>query len=552
MSIRAAAAALGLLFGFLTPAAARDTLVIGVAQFAPSLNPYIDPAVMKSYVLDFATRPLSVYDPDWKPVCLLCTELPTIENGGAKFEVQADGSKGLAVTFTLRPNLAWSDGVPVTTRDALFTWKLGSNASAGFSNNHPWDRAKRMEVIDDHTFILHLDHAVVGYNIWDHLLPEHLEAQAAQSGVENGGYLKATLYNRAPTTRGLYDGPYMVTDYKSGAEIVLEPNPHWAGQKPGFKRVVIRTIENTAALEANLLSGDIDMAPGDAPALSIDQVIALQQKEPDRFTYIFKPSLNYEHIDLQTSNPILADLRVRQALLYGIDRQTLVAKLFAGKQPVAASWVNPLDSNFTAETANYPFNQAKAKALLAQAGWNRVADGICVNAKGERLSLEIDTTSGNKVRELTEQILQSQWKAACVELTIHNEPARTLFGETVKKRSYTGMAMYAWSSVVNESPRKTLHSSQIPNAANNWGGANYAAVSNPKLDSDIDAAERALDPPQRRAIWADMQRIYADNLWILPLFFRAEPYVSPKWLKGLTPTGHGDFSPLWAEAWHGE
>ena len=549
MSIRAAFAALGLLLGFLTPASARDVLVIGVGQFAPSLNPYIDPTVVKSYVLDFTTRPISAYDANWQPACLLCTDLPTIENGGAKYETQADGSQGLAVSFTLRPGLAWSDGVPVTTEDVAFTWKLGRDANAGFSNNHSWSRATKLDVIDAQHFTLHLDHAVVGYNIWDHLLPAHLEQQAAEKGgVE---YLKSTLYNRAPTSPGLYDGPFMVTAYESGSQIVLEPNPHWPGQKPAFKRIVIRTIENSAALEANLLAGDIDMAPGDAPALSIDQAIALQQKNPDRFSYIFKPSLNYEHIDLQSSNPILADIRVRRALLHAIDRQTLVTKLFAGKQPVAASWVNPLDSNFTADTAAYGYDPAKAKALLAEAGWSRGADGICTNAKGERLSLEIATTSGNKSRELTEQVLQSQWKAACVELVIHNEPARTLFGETIKKRRFTGMAMYAWSSVVNESPRKTLHSEQIPTEANNWGGANYPAVSNKALDADIEAAERALDPAQRRVIWADMQRIYADNLWVLPLFFRAEAYVLPKWLHGLTPTGHGDFSPLWAEAWHG-
>ena len=70
MSIRAAFAALGLLLGFLTPASARDVLVIGVGQFAPSLNPYIDPTVVKSYVLDFTTRPISAYDANWQPACL--------------------------------------------------------------------------------------------------------------------------------------------------------------------------------------------------------------------------------------------------------------------------------------------------------------------------------------------------------------------------------------------------------------------------------------------------------------------------------------------------
>ncbi len=544
-------AALGLIAGLASPALAKDDLVIGVAQFAPSLNPNIDPTVIKSYVLAFATRPITAYDKDWKLGCLMCTTLPTIENGGAKYETTADGKKGLAVTFTLKSDLKWSDGVPVTTKDLMFTWKLGADPKSGFSNNNPWDRATSIDVVDDHTAVLHLNRVVVGYNEWDQLLPAHIEAKAA-SGAEAGEYLKATLYNRVPTTKGLYNGPYMVTAYESGSQIVLEPNPYWAGTKPGFKHVVIKTIENTSALIANLKSGDIDMAPGEGVGLTIDTVLALQKDEPTKFDYLYKPSLTYEHIDLKIENPSLADVRVRRALLMAIDRDTLVAKLFDGKQPVAATWVNPLNPNYTKDTATYKYEPAKAKALLAEAGFKPGSDGICRDAKGEKLSFEFATTAGNKLRELVQQVLQSQWKAACVEVVIKNEPARTLFGETTKKRTYTGLVMYGWSSSVSEGPRKTLFSTQTPSAANNFGGANYIAYNDPKMDADIAAAEEALDPAKQKTIWADMQSMYADQVRVLPLFFRAEPYVIPKWLKGFTPTGHGDYSPLWSENWRAE
>lgn len=548
MKPRIAAAALGLLAALAGPAAAKDDLVIGVAQFPPSLNPNVDPTVIKSYVLDFALRPMTAYGPDWKLQCILCTDLPTIENGGAKFEDLGSGKKGIAVTFTLKPDLKWSDGTPVTTRDLIFTWKLGADPKSGFSNNYPWDRASKIDVVDDRTAVIHIDHIVTSYNNWDQLLPAHIEGKAAK-GEEAGDYLKATLYNRAPTTVGLYNGPFTVTSYESGAQIVLEPNPHWAGKKPGFKRIVIKTIENTAALSANLLSGDIDLAPGDAPALTIDQVIALRSKEPDKFEYIFKPSLTYEHIDLKIENPFLADLRVRQALLYAIDRQTMVKRLFEGMQPVAATWVNPLDPNYDPSITPTPYDLAKAKALLAEAGWKPGPDGICRNDKGERLSFEYATTAGNKLRELQQQVLQNQWKTACIEVIIKNEPARTLFGETTKKRTFTGLVMYGWSSNVNESPRKTQYSDQIPTAANNFGGANYIALNDPRVDADINSLESELDAAKQKTYWADLQKFYAEQVRVIPLFFRAEPYVVPKWLKGFTPTGHGDYSPLWAENW---
>ena len=545
----AAALAIGLVLPSLSmPALAKDDLVIGVAQFPPSLNPNIDPTVIKGYVLEFVSRPISAYDKDWKLGCMLCTELPTIENGGARFETLPDGARSLAVTFTLKPDLKWNDGTPVTTKDLVFTWKLGSDPKAGFSNNNAWSRAKSVDVVDDHTAVLHVSPVIVAYNQWDQLLPAHIEGKAAE-GKEAGDYLKATLYNRAPLTPGLYNGPYMIASDDGSAQIVLTPNPYWAGQKPYFKRIVLKTIENTAALNANLLSGDIDLAPGDAPSLSIDQVIELRKKAPDQFNYIFKPGLTYEHIDLKIENPFLADLRVRQALLYAIDRDTMVKKLFEGMQPVADTWVNPLDGNHTDAVAKYSYQPARAKALLAEAGWKPGSDGICRNDKGEKLSFEFATTAGNKLRELQQQVLQSQWKQACVETIIKNEPARTLFGETTKKRSYTGLVMYAWSSAVNESPRKTLFSDQTPTAANNYGGANYIAMADATMDADILKAESELDPAKQKPIWAEMQKIYADQVRVLPLFFRAEPYVIPKWLKGFTPTGHGDSTALWAEYW---
>ena len=536
--------------GLAQPAAAKDDLVIGVAQFPTNMHPDIDSQVVKSYVMDFAVRPATAFDPDWKNSCLLCTELPTLQNGLAKIEDKPGGGKGMAVTLKLKPDLKWGDGVPVTTKDLEFTWKLGHDPAAGFANNNPWNRASRIDVVDEHTAVLHLDSVMVSYNQWDQLLPEHIEAPVLQKAGSPAEYLKQTTYNTAPTTPGLWNGPFMMTGYQSGVQIVLEPNPNWSGPKPGLKRVVIRLIENTAALQANLLSGDVDMAAGEGIGLTIDQALALRKQHPDQFTYVFKPSLTYEHIDLQKDNPILADLRVRRALLHALDRETLVKKLFEGLQPVANTWVNPLSPNYDKNVPSYGYDPAKAKVLLAQAGWAPGPDGIVRNAAGQRLSLEFVTTAGNRLRELVQQVLQSQWKNAGVEVVIKNEPARTIFGETLKKRTYTGLVMYAWSSGVTESPRLTLGTGQIPNVANNFGGANYIAFSDPKMDADIARADSELDPAKQKAVWADMQKIYAEQLPVLPLYFRAEPHVVPKWLKGYTPTGHNDYSPLWAENWH--
>jgi peptide/nickel transport system substrate-binding protein len=543
------AALLGLLLSAGVPSGAKDTLIIGVAQFPSSLHPDIDPEVAKAYATSFALRPITAYDRDWRNTCLLCTELPTLDNGLAKFETQPDGARGMAVTIKLKPDLKWGDGEPVTARDIAFTWKLGADPASGFSNPNPWSRASRVDVVDDRTAVLHLRQVDVTYGSWDQILPEHIEGAAVAREADSAGYLKNTGYNVAPTTPGLWNGPYLLIRYDSGQQVVFEPNPNWPGAKPTFKRIILKLYENTAALQAGLLAGDVDMVPGEGIGLTVDQVLGLRKQYPERFAYAFRPSLSYEHIDLQRDNPALADVRVRRALLLALDREAMAKQLFEGTQPVANTFVSPLSPDFDPAIGSVGYDTAGARALLAEAGWRPGPDGVCRDKDGKRLSFVVTTTAGNRLRELQEQVLQSQWRAACVEVVVKNEPARTLFGATLRRRAYLGMAMYAWISTVGGPPRLTLGSDQIPTAANNWGGANFTAFSDPRMDKAIAAAAIELDPSTRRPIWADMQRIYADRLPALPLFFRAEAHVLPTWLTGFAPTGHADQAPLWAEAW---
>jgi peptide/nickel transport system substrate-binding protein len=526
------------------PAWAKDDLVIGVSQYPSTLHPDIDPEAIKAYVQGFALRAITAFDKDWHNTCLLCAELPSLQNGMAALEGQ-----GMRVRVVLRPGLAWGDGVPLTVRDLVFTWQIGRDPASGFADGHGWQRITAIDVIDDQTAVMHLSEVSSTFDRLPGLLPEHIEAPVRARAASPADYVRQTTYARAPTTPGLYNGPYRVTGYDGGSQVVLEPNPFWSGRKPAFRRIVLRAIENTAALESNLLSGDVDMTPGDAPGLSIDQVLALRKAQPDRFTYLFRPALTYEHIDIALDNPILADVRVRRALVLASDRFTMVARLFEGQQPVAASFVNPLDPMFAPDIKPLPYDPKAARALLAEAGWRPGADGICRNHAGERLRLEFATTAGNRLRELQQQVLQNQWRAVGIDVTVHNEPARTFFGDTLKRRAFAGLAMYAWSNGVSVPPRQMLGADMVPSAANSWGGSNYTGFRDEAMEAAIRTAETALDPAEQRRAWDTMQRIYAERIPVLPLFFRSEAYVLPKWLTGLQPTGHNDYSSNWVEEW---
>ena len=159
------------------------------------------------------------------------------------------------------------------------------------------------------------------------------------------------------------------------------------------------------------------------------------------------------------------------------------------------------------------------------------------------------TTAGDRTRELVQQVLQSQWKRAGIDVRIRNQPARVFFGDTVSRRRFSAMAMFAWISAPESVPRTTLHSNEIPTMANGWAGQNYGGFRNAEVDALIDAIEVELDESKRRELWRKLQAIYAEELPALPLFFRANPFVLPRWLKGLVPTGHQYPTTLWAEDW---
>jgi peptide/nickel transport system substrate-binding protein len=541
-----------LLAGPAAAAGPHADLVIGVSSFPTTMHPAIDPELIKFYVLGFADRPVTTFDADGHLICLLCTEIPSLANGGAKLEELPDGRQGMAVTFHFKPGLQWGDGAPLGAADLAFTARVGRDPSSGFANTHTWEIVSRVDVVDPATAVMHLTERNYQFDRLGEMLPAHLEAPVFDHAAGPGEYMRQSQYSRAPTNPGLYNGPYLVTGYDLGTRVVLERNPHWHGPRPAFDRVVIKTIGNTAALQTNLLSGDVDMIPGEGVGLTLDQVLALQKSYPDRFAYAYKPNLSYTHIDLQLDNPILADLRVRRALLLGLDRQSMVDRLMGGRVPIANSFVSPLEPTYSAAVPAYPYDPARARQLLAEAGWTPGADGIGRNAAGQRLSLEFSTSTGVRARELLQQVMQSEWRRIGVETTIRNEPARTLFGETLKHRRFQGLAMFAWSSSIESSPRQVLSSTQIPTAANNWGGGDYTGFHDPTMDADIDAMEQELDPAKRRVLWAEMQRIYAEQLPVLPLFFGAEAHVWPLWLKGVVPTGHNQVSTLWAETWHAE
>ncbi|EPY02559.1 peptide ABC transporter substrate-binding protein [Magnetospirillum fulvum] len=543
-------AALILVLSLAAPATApaRESLTIGISQYPVTLNPLIESMLAKTYVLAFVTRPITAYDASWSLVCLLCETVPTLENGQAKIEPLPGGKKGIAVTYTLKSNAKWGDGTPVSSADVAFTWTVGRHPRSGVSNSEIFRRITRVEVVDARRFTLHFDRVTFNYNAINdlRLLPAHIERRRFEAAPD--AYRTRTAYDQDSANPGLYNGPYRIAGLSQGSHILLARNEFWTGPQPTFDRIQIRTIENSAAMEANLLSGGIDMIAGEL-GLPLEQSLALEKRLGNRFSFITRPGLVYEHIDVNLSSPILADRRVRRALLAALDRDGLTRQLFDGRQPVAASMVPPLDWVFAEDIPAAKYDPATAAALLDEAGWRLGPGGIRINDKGEKLALELLTTAGNRSRELVAQVIQAQWRKAGIDLRLRAEPPRVMFGDTVTQRKFPHLAMFAWYSSPENVPRTTLHSTLIPSADNNWSGQNYPGYANPKMDELLDAIETETSRPRRKALWHELQQIYAEDLPALPLYFRADSYILPKGMSGLAPTGHQDPSPYWVEQW---
>ncbi len=537
-------------------ASGERELVIGITQFPSTLHPNIDSMLAKSYSLGLARRPVMVYDHDWKPACMLCTEVPSLEAGSAAVEPLPGGGRGMAVRYALDARAKWDDGTPITTRDVVFTWEVGRHPESGVAAHSEYRRIRSIDVHDERRYTVHYDRLHYDYPTVGalSLLPAHLERPVFEAGP--AAYRNRTLYDTAPTTPGLYHGPYRIAEVARGSHLVFERNPHWWGREPYFERIVVRAIGNTAALEANLLSGTVDYVAGEL-GLPIDQAIAFEQRHGGsggRFVVEYHPGLIYEHLTPHFGHPALADRRVRRALVLGLDREAISERLFGGRQPVAHTNVSPLDRTYHEHVPRYGYDPRAAAALLDAAGWTLggEGDGVRRNRGGTPLRIELMTTAGDRTRERVQQVIQSQWRTLGVDARIRNEPARVFFGDTVARRKFTGLAMFAWVSAPESAPRGTLHSQEVPNADNGWSGNNVGGYANPEMDRLVDAIEEELDFERRRALWAELQVLYAEELPDLPLYFRAGAWIRPKWLAGVRPTGHQFPSTLWIEEWRRE
>jgi peptide/nickel transport system substrate-binding protein len=551
--------------GLAAPRAAGGSLTVAMSQEPDTLgyglgNLYVN-SVVKFALGSEPTLTRRNDKNEWFPY--LATSTPLLENGGASF-VGDGADQRLQVEFDMRQDVKWSDGVPVTAKDVQFAWQLEVNPDYPIPDRTQFQKIAFLETSGDY-------HVSVGY------MSQNEARDAAANGrlgldakgfadfanqegpVLDPAYYKgypafprhvlqplidqvgvATLAQQDIMRKPLGVGPFRVTDWAPGQAITTEAVSGYFLGQPRLQAVQFKLIPDTNALLAQLANGDVDMATEDAlnefNAPDLDQL-----EKQGKIKAYYTPSSTWEHIDLNLDNKFLSDLRVRQAITYGINRQQIVDRVLNGKTTVIHSWAPAQMWWYSADVTKYDYNPAKARELLAQAGYTPGPDGIMRSKDGQKLSLKYQTTAQNKARELVTQIVQQNLKDVGIEAVLDYVPSTQYFSGGQNPGPLTGrtfeMGEYAWVAGDDPNGTKNLYSSAaIPSKDNSYVGQNYAGFRNPRNDELLQGTENTLDRASRQAMYAEEQKIWTDNLPVIPLYARANVTAVTPNLKAFRPT----------------
>lgn len=526
--------------------AERRTITIGIQQEPDNLHPLFQEMSASIEVGGDTLRsgPLSagltVRGADWVLRPWMAVEIPSAANGQWRVDLE---KKTMTTTWHIKPEACWEDGTPVTAKDFIFAWKVKMDPNVPVVDNSMEKRIASMrgEGEDQKTLVVEWNALYATADEGLVCLPSHVEQKVYD---QDPGKYKESPHGRKP----LSNGPFRLAEWAPGSHLVLERNPKWWGPSVQLDRIIFKIIGDTNTMLANLQAGQLDaISP---VGISFDQALELDKNPVAGFRVVFTPGLVWEHVDFNLDNKIVGDKRVRQALQYATDREKIVGEYFGGRQEAAHSWLPPKHYAHHPDLKKYGYDPKKAAALLAEAGWKRGADGTCVNDQGERLTLTIMSTAGNKVRENIEQILQAQWKRVGVELVIQNQEANVFFGVTMRERKFPHLAMYAWSMSPTADGENLWTIENIPSAASNWVGQNTPGWRHAEANELDHRVPTTMDKDERIRLLRREQEIWVEELPTLLLYFRTETTVVRNELQGWQPTGT-DVGVSWnCHEWH--
>jgi peptide/nickel transport system substrate-binding protein len=435
----------------------------------------------------------------------------------------------LTLTYHIRREARWSDGVPVTSADFVFTHAalLAQASSLPTDLGHPLRHVRRVTAIDAKTVRVTLREPFSG---WQRLFPNVLPRHVLQ-----GQDLTKVWVDRIDdpkTGKPIGSGPFLVESHERGEALTLVRNPrYWGPHRARVDRLVIRF--DVADPVASLLKGGVDIVF----SLFTPQVAQLL-KNPD-FSVMSPPGAAYEHLGFRIGPggpPVLRNPLVRRAIAYGLDR-TAIAKAVSANGPLQ-SIVYLVQSPYRRPNwARYRPKPAVARALLVQAGCKRGADGI-FSCAGRRLSLRAVTSAGIPPRQVILETVQAQLRKVGVEV-VPTYFAPSAFLNTVLPKGQFEVALFGWQFAPDPASASPVYS---------CGGVdNYTGYCSRSVSRALAQASRTLDAALQARIMNGADRMIAADVPVIPLLQINPATVVRTSVKGFVTLPYNPYSD--AENW---
>jgi len=415
----------------------------------------------------------------------------------------------LTYIFHIRLGVHFHDGHPLTSRDVKWTFDSLLQGKIRSTRAAAYRYVDHIEAPDETTVIFHLKEPFSNL-LWN--------LSDGSMGIVPYGSLSEI------TSQPIGSGPFRYVSAEPDKEVILERNDSYWGAKAHVQRLRFTVVPDPTTRALELRKGSADIASN---ALTSDTVLALQ-KEPN-LEVEQSPGTILSYLAFNLRDPILRDVRVRQAIAYAIDRRPMIEYLWRNFAQPAASILPPQSWAYNPDVPKYDFAPEKANKILDDAGYPE-KDGV-------RFHLTMKTSTEESTRLLA-AVLQQQLRAVGIVLDIRTFEFATFFAD-VTSGAYQIYSLRWIGS--NEDPdifEYAFHSDNFPPH-----GANRSYYVNPRIDVLIGQGRSETDLDRRKAIYDEVQTILATDLPYINLWFLDNVLVHTKRVRNIhmNPSGNYDF-----------
>jgi len=426
-------------------------------------------------------EPLFYYDLDYDGVKLVPVLAESMEVSEEKLEI----------TVVLKKDIWFSDGVPVTADDVIFTYETMMNPEVDAADlRNYYDNVRQVVKVDDRTvkFILKELYwqTVESVGVFD-VLPRHIYK------FSDPKEFNARRSNPAGS------GPYIFDKWDVGQQVVLRRNDNYWGKKPKLNRLVFKFISNSSAALQALRSHDIDtLEPSSEQFFELSND---EQFKKDFYTLSYwRPSHGYSYIGWNQAREFFKDRGVRLAMTHAINRPAIVEYIQKGYGKIVTGPFYIYGKQSDPNIKPWPFDLEKAKQLLDEAGW-RDTDGDGIRDKdGLPFRFKLSYPSGNETYERIIKMLKDDTAKIGVDM-IPDPVEWSIFLDRMNRRVFDAAAS-GWGGTIESDPYQLFHSSQIQRRGNNYVGFNNA-----EADSIMEQARRTLNPEKRYELYHRLHQI---------------------------------------------